>query len=233
MALNNSHAVVGGGPLASPARDGLLRRRPARARRRGRAGVPRRRGRLSRAAAGDRAALRTGHARRDRGARRARRGDGESVRPLERRDPAREARARGARRRARRRPSAPPDEPRARRRDLPRVARDRLARGGPRALKFRASVPITPGMDLHDQLVEHLGLESALTPEQAAQILVRAAGYARDALHALEACTDPKLDQRALRDLSRRATLRKSHLRARPGIALELGPDSQIGPSPT
>jgi hypothetical protein len=69
-------------------------------------------------------------------------------------------------------------------------------------------------MDLHDRLIEHLGLETALTPEQAAQILVGAAGYARDALHALEECTRPELDQAALRDLSRRATVIESHLRA-------------------
>jgi hypothetical protein len=83
-------------------------------------------------------------------------------------------------------------------------------------------------MDLTDQLVEHLGLDSALTPEQAAQILVGAAGYARDALRALEACTDPKLDQRALRDLSRRATIIESHLRALHGLALERCDDAAI-----
>ena len=48
-------------------------------------------------------------------------------------------------------------------------------------------------MDLQEQLIEHLGLESALTPEQAAEILVGAAGYARDALRTLEQCTDPAL----------------------------------------
>ena len=80
---------------------------------------------------------------------------------------------------------------------------------------------MTPGMDLHDHFVEHLGLDSALTPEQAAQILVGAAGYARDALRALEACTDPQLDQRALRALSREATVIESHLRALHRVALE------------
>jgi hypothetical protein len=65
-------------------------------------------------------------------------------------------------------------------------------------------------MDLHDRLSEHLGLDTALTPEQAAQILVGAAGYARDALRALEQCTRPELDQAALRDLSRRATVIES-----------------------
>jgi hypothetical protein len=83
-------------------------------------------------------------------------------------------------------------------------------------------------MDLTDQLVEHLGLDAALTPEQAAQILVGAAGYARDALRALEACTDPKLDQRALRDLSRRATIIESHLRALHNLALERCDDASI-----
>jgi hypothetical protein len=83
-------------------------------------------------------------------------------------------------------------------------------------------------MDLTDQLAEHLGLDAALTPEQAAQILVGAAGYARDALRALEACTDPKLDQRALRDLSRRATIIESHLRALHGLALERCDDAAI-----
>jgi hypothetical protein len=60
-----------------------------------------------------------------------------------------------------------------------------------------------------------------LTPEQAAQILVRAAGYARDALRALDACTDPKLDQAALRDLTRNATVIESRLRALHRLAVE------------
>jgi hypothetical protein len=88
-------------------------------------------------------------------------------------------------------------------------------------------------MDLHDQLAAHLGLESALTPEQAAQILVGAAGYARDALRALEACTDPQLDQRALRDLSRRATIIESHLRALHMLAVEHCSDAAIREIPT
>ena len=89
-------------------------------------------------------------------------------------------------------------------------------------------MPITPGMDLHDQLIEHLGLDSALTPEQAAQILVGAAGYARDALRALEQCTDPALDQTALRDLTRRATVIESHLRALHQLALERCDDAAV-----
>jgi hypothetical protein len=94
-------------------------------------------------------------------------------------------------------------------------------------------MPITPGMDLHDQLVEHLGLETALTPEQAAQILVGAAAYARDALHALERCTDPALDQMALRDLSRRATVIESHLRALHRVALDRCDDAAVRDIPT
>src|SRR4051794_41505906 len=76
-------------------------------------------------------------------------------------------------------------------------------------------------MDLHDRLSEHLELDTALTPEQAAQILVGAAGYARDALRALEHCTRPELDQAARRDLSRRATVIESHLRALHDLAEE------------
>jgi hypothetical protein len=83
-------------------------------------------------------------------------------------------------------------------------------------------------MDLHDQLAEHLGIDADLTPEQAAQILVGAAGYARDALRALEACTDPRLDQVALRDLSRRATVIESHLRALHRLAAERCEDAAI-----
>ena len=83
-------------------------------------------------------------------------------------------------------------------------------------------------MDLREQLVEHLGLESALTPEQAAQILVGAAGYARDALRTLERCTDPALDQAALRDLTRRATTIESHLRALLRLAQEHCDDEAV-----
>jgi len=83
-------------------------------------------------------------------------------------------------------------------------------------------------MDLHEQLVEHLGLETALTPEQAAQILVGAAGYARDALRTLERCTDPELDPTALRDLSRRATVIESHLRALHQLAIEHCDDAAV-----
>jgi hypothetical protein len=83
-------------------------------------------------------------------------------------------------------------------------------------------------MDLHEQLVEHLGLGTALTPEQAAQILVGAAGYARDALRALDECTRPELDQLALRDLSRRATVIESHLRALHQLAAERCADTAV-----
>jgi hypothetical protein len=83
-------------------------------------------------------------------------------------------------------------------------------------------------MDLHQQFVEHLGLESALTPEQAAQILVGAAGYARDALRTLERCTDPTLDAAALRDLTRRAAAIEAHLRALHQLALEHCDDAAV-----
>jgi hypothetical protein len=83
-------------------------------------------------------------------------------------------------------------------------------------------------MDLHDRLIEHLGLDAALTPEQAAQILVGAAGYARDALRALEECTRPELDQSALRDLTRRATVIESHLRALHQLAEERCADPAV-----
>jgi hypothetical protein len=83
-------------------------------------------------------------------------------------------------------------------------------------------------MHLHDQLVEHLALENALTPEQAAQILVGAAGYARDALRALEQCADPALDQVALRDLTRRATVIESNLRALHQLAVERCDDAAV-----
>jgi hypothetical protein len=87
-------------------------------------------------------------------------------------------------------------------------------------------------MDLHDKLVAHLGLDADLTPEQAANILVGAARYARDALHALEECTRPELDQRALRELSRRATVIESHLRALHAVALERCADPVVGDIP-
>ena len=83
-------------------------------------------------------------------------------------------------------------------------------------------------MDLHDRLVEHLGLENALTPEQAGQILVGAAGYARDALRALEECARPDLDQAALRDLARRAAGIEAHLQALHRLAVERCDDPAI-----
>jgi hypothetical protein len=89
-------------------------------------------------------------------------------------------------------------------------------------------VPINPGMDLHDKLVAYLGLDAALTPEQAGQILVGAAGYARDALRALDECTRPELDQMALRDLSRRATVIESNLRALHDVAVERCADDAV-----
>src|SRR3954468_19653112 len=221
-------AHVGARPMAAPAGDGVLRRRPDRPGGRRRARVPARRGARPRPAAGDRAPLRAGHARRDRRSRRDRVGDGRPLRRLELLDAPGQARARRARRRPRRRSPPPPDEPRPRRADLRRVAGDRVARHRRRALKIGVRVPITPGMDLHDKLAEHLGLDTALTPEQAAQILVGAAGYARDALRALDECTRPDLDQPALRDLSRRATVIESHLRALHALALERCADAAV-----
>jgi hypothetical protein len=83
-------------------------------------------------------------------------------------------------------------------------------------------------MELHDKLVEHLGLDAALTPEQAAQILVGAAGYARDALRALEECGRPELDGTALRDLTKRAAVIEAHLRALHHVAAERCDDAGV-----
>ena len=83
-------------------------------------------------------------------------------------------------------------------------------------------------MDLQEQLIEHLGLETALTPEQAAEILVGAAGYARDALRTLEQCTDPALGAVALKDLNRRAATIESHLRGLYALALEHCDDDAV-----
>lgn len=94
-------------------------------------------------------------------------------------------------------------------------------------------MPITPGMDLHDRLVEHLGLDAALTPEQAARVLMGAAGYARDALRALDECARPEVDQAALRDLMRRATVIESHLRALHELAVERCADPAVADIPT
>jgi hypothetical protein len=89
-------------------------------------------------------------------------------------------------------------------------------------------LPIMPDMDLHERLTEHLELDTALTPDQAAQLLVGAAGYARDALKALEECTRPELDQTALRELTRRATVIESHLRALHRLAEERCEDPAV-----
>jgi len=69
-------------------------------------------------------------------------------------------------------------------------------------------------MSSQDQTVEHLGRDAELTAEQAARILVGAAGYARDALRALDECTRPELDHVALGDLARRAGDIETQLRA-------------------
>ena len=88
-------------------------------------------------------------------------------------------------------------------------------------------------MDRNDRLAEHLGLDAALTPEQAGELLVGAAGFARDALRALEECTRPDLDQVALRDLSHRATVIESQLRAMYQLAEERCGDPAVREIPT
>jgi hypothetical protein len=75
-------------------------------------------------------------------------------------------------------------------------------------------------MDLQDQLVEHLGLDAELTAEQAAQILVGAAGYARDALRA------------QLGDLAKRATAIEAHLTVLHRLTLEVCANWPVGNIP-
>ena len=87
-------------------------------------------------------------------------------------------------------------------------------------------------MDLQDQLVEHLGLDAELSADQAAQILVGAAGYARDALRALDECTRPEVGEAELGDLDRRATAIEAHLRALHCLVLEACADWPIGNLP-
>lgn len=87
-------------------------------------------------------------------------------------------------------------------------------------------------MDLQDQLVEHLGLDTELTAEQAAQILVGAAGYARDALRALDECTRPELGQRELGEIARRATAIEAHLTVLHRLTVEVCVTWPIGNIP-
>jgi hypothetical protein len=87
-------------------------------------------------------------------------------------------------------------------------------------------------MDLQDHLVEHLSLDAELSAEQAARILVGAAGYARDALRALDECTRPELDEAQLTDLDRRATVIEAHLRALHRLTVEVCADWPIGNIP-
>jgi hypothetical protein len=87
-------------------------------------------------------------------------------------------------------------------------------------------------MDLQAQLVEHLGLDADLTAEQAAQILVGAAGYARDALRALDECTRPEVGEAELGDLDRRATVIEAHLRALHRLTVEVCTEWPIGNIP-
>ncbi|HEX2105402.1 MAG TPA: hypothetical protein VHF51_17245 [Solirubrobacteraceae bacterium] len=93
-------------------------------------------------------------------------------------------------------------------------------------------MPITPGMELHDSLVEHLGLDAELSAEQAARIVIGAAGYARDALRALDECTRPEVDEAELGDLDRRATVIEAHLRALHRLTVEMCGDWPIGDIP-
>ena len=101
-----------------------------------------------------------------------------------------------------------------------------------RTVKIAPRVPITPGMDLQDQLTEHLGVDSDLTAEQAAQILVGAAGYARDALHALDECTHPELDPTQLAEILRRAATIEAHLGALHRLTVEVCANWPIGNIP-
>ncbi len=87
-------------------------------------------------------------------------------------------------------------------------------------------------MELHDSLVEHLGLDAELSAEQAARIVIGAAGYARDALRALDECTRPEADEAELGDLDRRATVIEAHLRALHRLTVEMCGDWPIGDIP-
>jgi hypothetical protein len=105
-------------------------------------------------------------------------------------------------------------------------------RDRPLNVKIAGRVPITPGMDLQDQLVEHLSLDTDLTAEQAARILVGAAGYARDALRALDECTRPEVGEAELDDLDHRATAIEAHLRALHRLTVEVCAEWPIGNIP-
>jgi hypothetical protein len=93
-------------------------------------------------------------------------------------------------------------------------------------------VPITHGMDLQDQLVEHLGLDAELTPEQAAQIVVGAAAYARDALRVLDECTRPEIDHVELNELTVQVTAIEAHLRALHRLTVEVCANWPVGNIP-
>jgi hypothetical protein len=87
-------------------------------------------------------------------------------------------------------------------------------------------------MDLQEHLVAELGLGAQLTPDRAAEILVGAARYARAALHVLDDCTHPEIDQQALVDLIREASTIEARLRALHDLAVELCADWPVGNIP-
>jgi len=85
-------------------------------------------------------------------------------------------------------------------------------------------------MDLQEHLVADLGPQ--LTPERAAEILVGAARYARAALHMLDDCTHPEIEQCDLADLVREASAIEAQLRALHARAVELCADWPVGDIP-
>ena len=87
-------------------------------------------------------------------------------------------------------------------------------------------------MDLQEQLAVDGGPSAGLTPEQAAEILVGAAGHARDALRVLDACTHPEIDQRAVLQLVRDASAIEARLRALHELTVRLCADWPVGDIP-
>jgi hypothetical protein len=93
-------------------------------------------------------------------------------------------------------------------------------------------MPITPGMDLPEQLAVDLGPGAPLTPDRAAEILVGAAGYAREALRILDRCTHPEIDQRAVLHLVREASAVEARLRALHELTVQLCAEWPVGDIP-
>ena len=108
------------------------------------------------------------------------------------------------------------------------LARDRVARRGPRALKFRPPCRSRRSWTCTTTSSSTSGSNPRSRPSRPRRSSSARPAYARDALRALEACTDPKLDQRALRDLSQRATVIETHLRTLHQLALERCDDAAI-----